>query len=312
MPSNSPLRVKCPECGGQLKLKSAALIGKRIECPECETRIVVPDPEDDVDDKERPLRKKKKRPKASANKNMPFLIGAGVLLVAIVGVTIALLTRGGSKNTNKELTGDQKDPVIAGKGTPDNSNGSGTAPKKSVPLDLTKLNAPVWMPDPELTMELDDNPITLGAFRVRLPRGWQAHPDNPEHLKFDMQTYNLPYGGLDISWQKRDDLGFGSGLVSPRNLIEGRIAFWKDQRWPHKVVEWSEGKNSSFAFARLRYTWTENYGKEIVFSGTYYAAIAPPNSMIIRIGGNANPAIYGDRQKKIMDTVALTLELQPK
>ncbi len=113
------LRVQCPACDARLKLSDPELVGKAIKCPKCKERFVVPVEEDDeptVEDtfeaEERPEKvkpRKKKKAKGKKASSLPYLIGGAVFLVAIVVILIVAL--GGSdnkKNANlakgKEIT----------------------------------------------------------------------------------------------------------------------------------------------------------------------------------------------------------------
>ncbi len=49
MSSVAGFKQQCPSCGGQLTIKNPALIGKKVDCPQCKFRFIVTEPDDGMD-----------------------------------------------------------------------------------------------------------------------------------------------------------------------------------------------------------------------------------------------------------------------
>src|SRR5437762_10065625 len=112
-----------------------------------------------------------------------------------------------------------KDTQVKG-ATGKGGGGRTTGSVKSEPLNLAKLKLDVWKADPDLLKELDDNPVAVDQYKFRLPRGWQPRQDNAETLRFQMQTYLLPYGAILVYWGKQPDGGYGPNQTSPKKAIQ--------------------------------------------------------------------------------------------
>lgn len=111
--------VPCPSCEANVTIRSSASIGKKVECPKCKYRFVVPDPDDEGGDEDKKKSKGAKKGKKAAKSegNSKVLIGV------IVGVlALAVLTVGGYFMF---FDGDGQSQA---KGTTNSGGGSGTAP----------------------------------------------------------------------------------------------------------------------------------------------------------------------------------------
>ncbi len=99
--------VSCPSCEATVPIRSSASIGKKIECPKCKYRFVVPEPPDDeggdAKAKEKPAAKKKAK---SGNTKVLIGVGLGVLAVGVLVVGAIFLfgddsSPSGTTNTNR-------------------------------------------------------------------------------------------------------------------------------------------------------------------------------------------------------------------
>lgn len=79
--------IACPECGEAIEVE-AGMEGRRVVCPECETKFTVPD----RGERKKPAAKKK-RPKKAAGPNWAVISVVGALVVAASGFAVYKTTR---------------------------------------------------------------------------------------------------------------------------------------------------------------------------------------------------------------------------
>jgi uncharacterized protein (TIGR03067 family) len=108
--ANISYQVACPSCEANVPIRSSASIGKKIECPKCKYRFVVPEPAEDGADAGKKkgkdaVKKPAKKPAKSGGSKVLVGILLGVLAVAVLGVGGFFLFFGGddsgtASNTN--------------------------------------------------------------------------------------------------------------------------------------------------------------------------------------------------------------------
>ena len=124
MATASSFKIQCPSCEAQIPIRDPGLVGKKISCPKCKFGIVVaaPDaapvksgkagaakgrrPVDDDDDDNDGFKKKSKKPQKKGVSPVVW-IGAGVGLLAIVGIIVATTMVGGDDSSSSGGGGSQ-------------------------------------------------------------------------------------------------------------------------------------------------------------------------------------------------------------
>jgi predicted Zn finger-like uncharacterized protein len=142
-------KVSCPECSATLRVPADLPAGKRVRCPECETRF---DPSDDEParpsrrdrDDDRPRKSRDRDRRAQKKKNNTPLIAGAVLagLLLIVGGAVAYTLLSDDKKDDGGMvppptTGDPRDPnsaVAKSKTNPPANTGN-----RAVGLDVGNL-----------------------------------------------------------------------------------------------------------------------------------------------------------------------------
>lgn len=151
-----PIAVVCRGCHARLNAPDTAA-GKRVKCPKCGAAMTVPAPaadedfevvddepalpkrkpavadddeDDDEDDRPQPKKKKKGR-KAAPKSNLPLIlgVGGGILVLAVVGVVLAL-TLGGKKDDTAKATGSSEGVVKSDGQVKPQSNPMQTPPRE--------------------------------------------------------------------------------------------------------------------------------------------------------------------------------------
>lgn len=101
--ANISYQVACPSCEANVPIRSSASIGKKIECPKCKYRFVVPEPaEDGADAGKKKGKEAAKKGKTAKPGRSKVLIGVllGVLALAVLGGGGAFLFFGGDDSGN--------------------------------------------------------------------------------------------------------------------------------------------------------------------------------------------------------------------
>ena len=94
--ANVKFKLDCPKCETEIVIRSSAQIGQKTECPKCKYRFTVPDVDDEDDDEGDETPKGKKGAKKSGNSKV--LIGAVLGVLALGGLVLgAVLVLGGDK-----------------------------------------------------------------------------------------------------------------------------------------------------------------------------------------------------------------------
>lgn len=127
------IRFTCPNCETKLKVPDEKA-GVKIACPECREKVVVPAD----DEAEQPRAKAKKGGSGSSGSQKPLLIGVAAAACALVaGGAIWLATGGKSdpKKTDSDTSNNTQTSATPAEGTPSANSGSvipaGAAPIKS-------------------------------------------------------------------------------------------------------------------------------------------------------------------------------------
>ncbi len=127
--ANVKFNVDCPSCAADLVIRSSAAVGRKMECPKCKYRFVVPQPPAD-EEAEEPAAEaapdkgkgKKKKEKAKAGNSK-----------ALIGVVLGVLVLGGLGFAAYQIWGGDDTPVAK---TPANGNSntpSGPTPGGPMP-----------------------------------------------------------------------------------------------------------------------------------------------------------------------------------
>src|SRR5262245_34323875 len=141
--ANVNYQVACPSWEASVPIKSSASIGKKIECPKCKYRFVVPEPpEEDADAGKKAGKEGAKKGKKGAKKGGSKVligVGLGVLAVGVLVVGAIFVLGGGddkpsgSANANTVRPGPSTAPPTTSntntaeeKGVEDKGTGEGT------------------------------------------------------------------------------------------------------------------------------------------------------------------------------------------
>lgn len=131
--ANVKFNVPCPSCAVNLVIRSSAAVGRKMECPKCKYRFVVPSPptEDEAADEpaaeapatpEKGKGKGKKKEKAKAGNNKALIgVVLGVLVLGGLGFAAYLIFGGDdnkntANNTSKGSGGQGQNPGVGGSG----------------------------------------------------------------------------------------------------------------------------------------------------------------------------------------------------
>ncbi len=125
--ANVKFNVDCPSCAADLVIRSSAAVGRKMECPKCKYRFVVPQPPADEEAEEpaaeaAPDKGKGKKKKAKAGNSK-----------ALIGVVLGVLVLGGLGFAAYQIWGGDDTPVAK---TPPNGNSntsSGPTPGGPMP-----------------------------------------------------------------------------------------------------------------------------------------------------------------------------------
>jgi len=132
--SNVKFKLDCPKCETEIVIRSSAQIGQKTECPKCKYRFTVPDVEDGDDEDENETPKGKKGAKKSGNSKV--LIGAVLGVLALGGLILgAVLVLGGDKKpvaNNAPATGASTVPT-----TPSGSEAPGGTEPETPEVPVT-------------------------------------------------------------------------------------------------------------------------------------------------------------------------------
>lgn len=106
MSSAVAFRTPCPSCNAPIAIKSHDFVGKKVDCPKCKYRFVVPSPDEGKPKADETKGKKKKSNRDKVNEEiikvskkkgskMPLLLaGAGAAVFIIVGVVLFIFIMG--------------------------------------------------------------------------------------------------------------------------------------------------------------------------------------------------------------------------
>jgi hypothetical protein len=281
------LRVPCPECGGQVLLKTT-LAGKQVRCPLCAAAYVAPGPAG-APGKTTPRRPRQDAP-AGTGLALVLILGgvcAAFLLVAVGVVVVVILANQGDGQPRTSSGGQ----AVGGQ--------QGQPPKgKKVGANPT---GPTFKLDPRMLGELDDEFQTFDDLQLRLPRGAKPDPENANLRQNKQQVFRVPYGTIRVSWGQRDDLGNGPGLVSAVELLKGQPGVPRIQETPTTRF-YIEGFNDQFSLARARFFGTGPRS----YPCAYYTAVSPPHWAVIALHGNPGDNVT-DPQYRIVETSALSV-----
>lgn len=130
--ANIKFKLDCPKCETEIVIRSSSQIGQKTECPKCKYRFTVPDVDEDEDgDDETPTPKGGKGAKKKSGNKM-VLIGAVLGILALGGLALgAVLVLGGDDKkptppvANNGNNNNLPPPANPGPG-PDNPGGPGT------------------------------------------------------------------------------------------------------------------------------------------------------------------------------------------
>ena len=124
--ANVKFKLDCPKCETEIVIRSSAQIGQKTECPKCKYRFTVPDVDDEDDEEGDETPKGKKGAKKSGNNKV--LIGAVLGVLALGGLVLgAVLVLGGEKKpvaSNTPSTGSSTPAATPGGSGPETPNGA--------------------------------------------------------------------------------------------------------------------------------------------------------------------------------------------
>ncbi len=178
--ANVKFKLDCPKCETEIVIRSSAQIGHKTECPKCKYRFTVPDvdDEDDEDGEETPKAKGKKGQKAKKG-------GSKVL----IGVVLGVLALGGlGLGAYLVLGGEEKKPAVAA-----NPAANSSQPKTPAVPDATAEVPAGTGTEPPMTPEAGNE----GAAEIKKPK-----KPRPSGLK---EITNLLPGETVSVWHLRMD-----------------------------------------------------------------------------------------------------------
>ena len=227
--------ISCPECETEIEVE-AETEGRKVRCPECDERFVVPRRLRRDDDDDRPRRKKKRR-QAGPNWALIGGIAAGVLVIVVGGIAAYLATRpkaDAARNSNET-------PAPA-------SPQGGPAPVVPGVIGQPQLipQTPVLPPPPPLPMGW----LKLPAKDVNLTAYWPGKPHGPEESESDMGVRGvLRVENRKYTYQLPGEAGEGGGFeLDVMILPAGKTSLTEEEKGPflrllrHQIERLGKGR----------------------------------------------------------------------